>query len=425
MYIFARAVIARRHDEAISLSLGDCLRPSRIAMTKRYARKTQQINGIEYTTFSITNRSVIVKKSQIFSVIKVFICILFTSAIGYAQPQPIRLKPEKIQNANWDYYIDKVIDGRAPGQVFANLWYMDESGKVKSYPADIIAFNNYALSKFLINGLTRNTEERPVNIRILECRIIESKESNYVSGQVTLKVQFEFEKDWGIQPLTTYSTSLKYTRSIHNLEFIEPALRKVLGNSLKYIHAWMSKESATNILLAKGLKLSFSNHQEQNIDTVYYLKSRKLNFDDFQAKPPLNTRFQAAVFPAFGYDMQREFKDGLIQIQIILKVYMIKSASWAFPIIKTSYSLNHEQRHFDLVKLIAERFKAKLLSEKLNPDNYEGVINFEYLEFYREMNRLQEKYDQQTNHGINKAQQDVWNRQIDAELNAQLFARRD
>lgn len=365
------------------------------------------------------------KESWIFSIITLFINILFICAIGYAQPQPIRLKPEKIQNDNWDYYIDKVIDDRVPEQVFANLWYMDESGKVKTYASDAIAYNNNTFSNFLLNGLSGNTEGRPVNIRILEFRIKEVSERNYVSGRVTLKVQFEFEKDWGIQPLTTYSTSLNYTRSIHNLGYIEPALKKVLGNSLKYIHAWMRKESATNILLAKDLKLSFRNHQEQNIDTVYYLKSRSLNFDDFQAKPPSNTKFQAAIFPAFGYDMHREFKDGLIQIQIILKVYMIKSASWAFPMIKSNYSLNHEQRHFDLVKLIAERFKAKLLSANLDPDNYQGVINFEYLEFYREMNRLQEKYDQETNHGIDKVKQDEWNRKIDAELNAQLIAERD
>ena len=111
-------------------------------------------------------------------------------------------------------------------------------------------------------------------------------------------------------------------------------------------------------------------------------------------------------------------------MDLILKVYMIKSASWAFPIVKSSYSLNHEQRHFDLVKLISERFKAKLLSEKLSPDNYEGIINFEYLEFYREMNRLQEQYDKETNHGSNKAMQDEWNRRIDAELNAQIISER-
>ena len=348
--------------------------------------------------------------------ILLLVSILFTSLTGFAQPGPIRLKTEKVQHASWDYYIERVIDARAPGEVFATLWYKDGNGKMKSYSTGIYGGSNNALSSFLMNGLPRNTEGRPLNIRILECMIRESNESTHVSGQVTLKVQFELEKDWGTQPLTTYSMNLKYTRSNYNLEYIEPALREVLGYSLKYIHNWMNKESATNILLAKGLNLSFRNYQEQDTDTVYYQKGRSLSFNDFQAKPPQNNGFQAAIFPSFGYDMQRELRGGLIQVQIILKVYMVKSASWALPMIKSTYSLNHEQRHFDLVKLISERFKAKLLSEKLNPDNYEGIISFEYHEFYREMNRLQKRYDQETNHGINKAKQDEWNKRIDSEL---------
>jgi hypothetical protein len=366
-----------------------------------------------------------VKNRPAFLIILLLVGILFTSELCFAQPEQIRLKTEKVQSGNWDYYIANVIDARPPGQVFANLWYKDLSGKMKGYPSDISGGNKKALSNFLINGLPRNTEGMPLTIRILDCLVRENNEGTHVSGQVTLKVQFELEKDWGTQPLTTYSMNLKYTRSINNLEYIEPAIRKVLGNSLKYIHNWMRKESATNILLAKGLKLSFRNYTEQDADTVYYQKSRSLSFDDFKAKPPQNTRFQAAIFPSFGYDMQREFKGGIIQVQIILKVYMIRSASWAFPMIKSTYSLNHEQRHFDLVKLISERFKAKLLSEKLNPDNYEGIINFEYLEFYREMNHLQQRYDQETNHGINKAKQDEWNRWIDAQLNAKLIAGTD
>ncbi|MDP3469580.1 MAG: hypothetical protein Q8S11_14670 [Daejeonella sp.] len=365
------------------------------------------------------------KNRPVFSVILLLVSIFFTSTGGFAQPEPIRLKTEKVQNAEWDYYIGKVIDARDPEQVFANLWYKDGSGKLKSYSSDIIGGSKNAISNFMIDGLPRNTGGRQLIIRILECRIRESNENTHVSGLVSLKVQFEFEKDWGIQPLTTYSTSLKYNRSVQSSEYIEPALRKVLANSLKYIYDWVKKESATNVLLAKGLKLSFSNFEEQDMDTVYYQRARLLSFDDFQARPPANARFQAAIFPSFGYDMQREYKEGFILIHINLKVYMMKSASWALAMIKSTYSLNHEQRHFDLVKVIAERFKTKLLSEKLNPDNYEGIINFEYLEFYREMNRLQERYDQETNHGTNRAKQEEWNRKIDAELNAQLIAGTD
>jgi hypothetical protein len=331
-------------------------------------------------------------------------------------PGTIRLKTEQVSSAYWDYYIDQVIDERVPGQLFANIWYLEDGLRPKSYPSDIAGGSTRAISDFLLSGLVRNTSGTAINIRILECKIRETNQSTNVSGQVILKLQFEFQKSWGIQPLTTYSTSLKYTRSIHKSEHIEPALRSVLGNSLKFIQNWVKKEAATNIVLAKGVKLSFSDYQEDDPDTVYYHKSRPLDFNDFKAKTPQNTKYQAAIFPSFGYDMRREFHDGMIEVRIDLKVYMVKSASWASPMVKNPYSLNHEQRHFDLVKLIAERFRKKLASENLTPDNYEGIINFEYLEFYRQMNQLQEKYDEETGHGTNRIMQTVWNKRIDQEL---------
>lgn len=342
----------------------------------------------------------------------------FGSLVCFAQsvPDPILLKQEKISSPGWDYFIDKVIDDRAQGQSFANIWYAGEGLKARSYPIDIAGGSGNALREFLQGGLPRNTAGIAINIRILECKIRETNQDNTVSGQILLKLQFELQKNWGVQPLTTYSTSLKYARSIQRPDRIEPALRTMLGNSLKFIQEWVKKESATNIVLARSVKLSFTDYQKQDPDTVYYQKSRPLNFNDFRAKVPQNSRYHAAIFPSFGYDMIQNFNNGIIQVQIDLKVYMVKSASWALQFIKNPYSLNHEQRHFDLVKVIAERFKKKLASEQLSPDNYEGIINFEYLEFYRQMNQIQEKYDEETGHGTNRIMQDVWNRRIDRDL---------
>lgn len=348
--------------------------------------------------------------------------IMFISGLWsqrcYAQADPgaIQLKKEKVSTLHWDYYINQVVDGRVQGQVLGNIWYAEEGEKPKNYSADISGGNSKAITDFLLSGLARNTSETAINIRILECKIRETNLNTHISGQVLLKLQFELQKSWGIQPLTAYSTTLKYTRPVHRTEYIGPALKTVLSDGLKFIQNWVKREAATNVALAKYVRLSFSDYLEDDTDTVYYQKSRPLIFDDFKATAPRNTKYQAAIFPSFGYDMRRELVNGVIMVQIDLKVYMVKSASWASQMIKNPYSLNHEQRHFDLVKLIAERFRKKLASEDLNPDNYEGTINFEYLEFYRQMNQLQEKYDEETGHGTNRVMQEVWNKRIDKEL---------
>ena len=60
-------------------------------------------------------------------------------------------------------------------------------------------------------------------------------------------------------------------------------------------------------------------------------------------------------------------------------------------------------------------FRDKV-QESLTPDNYQGIINFEYVGFYREMNKIQEKYDFQAKHGTNSVMQGYWNRKIDKDL---------
>ena len=47
-------------------------------------------------------------------------------------------------------------------------------------------------------------------------------------------------------------------------------------------------------------------------------------------------------------------------------------------------------------------------------------LDFEYLEFYREMNKIQQKYDEQTSHDTSAIIQEFWTRKIDAELKLAL-----
>jgi hypothetical protein len=43
-------------------------------------------------------------------------------------------------------------------------------------------------------------------------------------------------------------------------------------------------------------------------------------------------------------------------------------------------------------------------------------LNFDNLEFYREINKFQQEYDEQTSHDTSAIIQEFWNRKIDAEL---------
>lgn len=358
------------------------------------------------------------RKLFIFAIGFLFITGLTSAGFGVKNPEPIKLLHERIRVTPTEFYIKKVLDDRSDQSPVAKLFLPETGSKPVMQPVDLYGGGYEAIRDFMLQGLPQNTSARPVNVRIKECNIIEAMSGeNRVSGQINLVLQFDLARDSEAVVLTRYKSTVKYNRPVNSLTVVEPAFRQLLVNSLKFFNTWMNKEAPRNIELARGVKISFTDYLEQDADTVYFHVSRPLTWDDFRGSAE-NSKYVAAVFSSFGYDQRSELKDGIIQVELAMKVYVVKSASWVAPGVNDIYSLNHEQRHFDLVKLVAERFKEKLLSEKLSPDNYEGIINYEYLEFYREMNQRQKKYDSDTGHSTNQGIQQQWNLSIDNDLKA-------
>jgi len=114
--------------------------------------------------------------------------------------------------------------------------------------------------------------------------------------------------------------------------------------------------------------------------------------------------------------------------------YMSRIGSWANPIMKSFYTLQHEQIHFDIAEVHAEIFNKRVENELLNrvflcpvgSDSwFQSKIKMEanaqataILNQIREqMWFMQEVYDVQTNHGENYAQQKAWESRISELLN--------
>src|SRR5690606_5909181 len=161
---------------------------------------------------------------------------------------------------------------------------------------------------------------------------------------------------------------------------------------------------------ARGIKVKFTDYKApSDQDTVFYDPARPLNWKDFQANINRSSRFAATVFPSFGYEERSQVIDGIIHLNLTMKVYVIKSSSWVKENAQNTYTLNHEQRHFDIVKLVAERFKQKIKPGELSLADYNSNVQYHFIESFREMNKLQEQYDGETNHGLDKVAQERWN----------------
>ena len=333
--------------------------------------------------------------------------------------KPIVLINEQLPITDKEFYIANVTDDRDDRRAVAWLLPAMVAGTTPGslYTTDFKGGTLPAIKQFINTALPPNQLLRPVTIRIKKLRLDEAVlPGGNVEGKLKISLSFYLQRDEQQIHLIDYTGSAGYNRPASQLIDVEPVLRHALQYGLTYFNTWINREADTNIKLAKGARIIFTDYTEQpEGDTIYYSPKRPLRWDDFQAKP-IGGRYEAEVFPSIGYTEEVEVVKGIVNVKLAVKAYVPKSACWVRPGSRNDYSLNHEQRHFDIVKIIAERFKQKLRAEKLTVDNYDGPINVQYLESFHDMNVMQDQYDDETRHGTDTFTQQRWNEKIDKEL---------
>ena len=356
-----------------------------------------------------------------FTEVVFFLFIPFFTFSQVPQPSsidPIALKILPLSFTPKEFYFHKVVDVRTDRSPIAFLVPPTNNRSANLELVDLKGGTLPSIQAFVIGSLSQNMSLRPVVIKIKDCKIIEKLiDSNrgVIEGEVYLDFGFHLERGEELVHLLDFQGGMSYKRSMRQLSVIEPIFRRSLANALKYFHDWIEREAGINEKLARSVKVNIADYRvDFRDDTVFYDPNRPLTWADFTGRPRLGN-YAASIFASIAYEGDSKLKDGEVEIDLVFKTYMLKSSSWVKGT-NNSYGLNHEQRHFDIAQIITERLKSKLAGMTLLPHNFDRVVSFEFLEAYREMNRLQEEYDRETAHGMNSAAQARWNTRIDNEL---------
>jgi hypothetical protein len=258
----------------------------------------------------------------------------------------------------------------------------------------------------------------PLYITVKEFRVTEKRSgTNKVTGELTLSVSFRWYRNMQPVQLTNYQTTANYTRPDSDPAY-EKISEQVLNQALIHFNNWMATNSGKTPSLTRNLKLVFKEIRgNNNQDTVFYDPKRPLIWADFkgQNRSP-GSRYAAAVFTSFAYEGRSFPKGDDLIVEIGLKTFMVKSMSWGRAESKTPSTLRHEQLHFDITRLVVERFKHNLQNAELTIEDHDSEIQYQFLETFREMNREQKAYDGETGHGLNAGAQAKWDRKVTAEI---------
>lgn len=145
-------------------------------------------------------------------------------------------------------------------------------------------------------------------------------------------------------------------------------------------------------------------------DTIIWKQDSLLRPTDFKARPKPNGPLGLTASMLFIYSGE---SDG--ELIFYVEALFVKSKSY---ITKSSeYVLRHEQLHFDICEL-----NARKLRKKLSETDFKKVkklteeIQKQFNNSISQIHKEQEKYDKETEHGLNSAKQAIWNESIQKQI---------
>jgi hypothetical protein len=151
--------------------------------------------------------------------------------------------------------------------------------------------------------------------------------------------------------------------------------------------------------------------QAKNEGLVEWSASRRLTWADYNAKPDLGSGAAASTTTYLG--IEYNFNNSGFSYKITSN--FSKDRSWGLH--KTEYILSHEQGHFDIAEIFARKLNKEMSAYRFNRNTYQQDLKKIYESVVKEKEKMQNEYDEETNHSIKKTKQVEWLAKIEQLLN--------
>jgi hypothetical protein len=145
-------------------------------------------------------------------------------------------------------------------------------------------------------------------------------------------------------------------------------------------------------------------------DTIAWSPATKLTWQNFKAPPDKSSSFKALT--QSGMHMETRSTDKQVIIQTGTNFF--SCASWTK--VNSDSVLHHEQLHFDITELYRRMILKKILQGNYTKKDNNQRINAIYTELNNQWRIEEQKYDNETNHGIDQKRQLEWEKRIQEQL---------
>jgi len=161
---------------------------------------------------------------------------------------------------------------------------------------------------------------------------------------------------------------------------------------------------------------SIAFSQDKDLETFSWDKNKPLVWKDFKGTPQQNTDATALTASGitFGFSIGKT-GNRITDFSTNVECLFYPSESWYKPEDATPHILKHEQLHFDITELYARKFREQISRLKTS-SSLRNQLNDLYKSISLASSKMQNLYDEETNHSINREKQTAWNILIAQEL---------
>jgi Bacterial protein of unknown function (DUF922) len=164
------------------------------------------------------------------------------------------------------------------------------------------------------------------------------------------------------------------------------------------------------LFLLIPVTLQLQGQDKTEDDVLTWSDTRKLSWSDYKANP--NPESDAAASTTTSLSIQ--YKISSNSFTYTIQSLFSKTKSWGRH--KSDYILSHEQGHFDIAEIFARKLHKKMSEYSFDRKSYQKDLNKIYQEVVDEKEEMQNEYDEETNHSINKEKQAEWLKKIAKKL---------
>jgi hypothetical protein len=147
-------------------------------------------------------------------------------------------------------------------------------------------------------------------------------------------------------------------------------------------------------------------------------EARKLSWGDFTGtyKPDDGDRAAAGTCCSIGFNAHLTARG---EVEVSIFNAFNPNGSWVIREQRNPRLLAHEQGHFDICELYTRKLRERVSKLIVTASNFSTIYKKVYAELYEEYNAAQQRYEEETMHGLREDAQLAWEMNIANGLHVQ------